>query len=93
MFELLEADYTNEYSCFTKNVTKDVCVCPKGFTNYDCANAEYSKCFLNITKPAFYEGCSDLPDSPYSLYSIPGYDPCFFFNFTETYNIEFMIQC
>ena len=53
-YDLLQANYTSEYSCLTKNVTKDVCVCPKGFTNFDCANAEYSKCFLNITNPPFY---------------------------------------
>ena len=54
----------------TKNVTKNVCVCPKGFNDYECSTAMYKKCFINITEPAFYAGCPEKKDTVYYLYSI-----------------------
>lgn len=48
-----------------------------------CQTALYSKCYLNITNPAFYKGCPNEPDSDYYMFSIRGYDPC------PEYKIEF----
>ena len=41
----------------------------------------------------FYKGCEDREDSPYYLYSVPGYSPCYFLNFTEPYDVQFTINC
>ena len=65
----------------TRDVTKNVCVCPMGYGDYQCSTELYKKCFINITEPAFYAGCKH-PDTPYYFYSIPGYDPCFYINFS-----------
>ena len=35
----------------------------------------------------------DLPDSDYYLYSLGGFAPCFFFDFTATYDITVTIEC
>lgn len=72
------------YRCTQRTVTKDVCVCPKGFGDFECSTPVYKKCFLNITEPALYKDCSHLPDTPYYLYSLPGYDPCTYLNFTRS---------
>jgi len=45
------------YRCNQKNVTKNVCVCPKGYGDFQCATQLYQKCLVNITEPAFYKGC------------------------------------
>lgn len=81
------------YKCTTKNVTKNVCVCPRGYGDFQCSTQLYQKCLINITEPAFYQGCSDRQDTPYYLYSIPGYDPCFYLNFTQSQEIKFKLQC
>lgn len=47
---------------------------------------------MNITEPAFYKGCQK-EDSPYYMYSIPGYDPCFYFDFSKTADIKFKLTC
>ena len=53
----------------------------------------YKKCYVNITDPPFYKGFSDKPDSYYYMYSIPGYDPCFFFDFGKSHDIKFKLMC
>jgi hypothetical protein len=47
---------------------------------------------LNITDPAFYKTC-DYPDSEYYIYSIHGYDPCYFLDFTTTYDVHYNLNC
>jgi len=34
-----------------------------------------------------------MPDTPYYLYSVPGYDPCYYLNFTRSHEIQFYMQC
>ena len=53
----------------------------------------YKKCFINITDPAFYAGCPEKPDTPYYLYSVPGYDPCFYLNFSRSYEVKYLVNC
>jgi hypothetical protein len=89
-YKQLQAD--QEYSCTSKNITKNVCVCPKGYGDFECSTALYTKCFINITEPAFDKGCKGN-DTPYYLYSIPSYDPCFFLNFSQPYTVVFNLQC
>jgi hypothetical protein len=57
-----------------------------------CSTETYKKCYINITEPAFYAGCTK-EDSPYYMYSIKGYDPCFYFDFSTEVNIKFLIEC
>ena len=72
----------------------NVCVCPGGYMDAVCDTEMYTKCYINITKPAFYEGCEDkFEDSFYYLYSIPGFSPCFWHKFNESYDIEFKTKC
>jgi len=35
----------------------------------------------------------DLPDSDYYLYSLGGFAPCFFYDFTATYTFEITLNC
>jgi len=78
-----------------QEVTNDVCVCPKGTGDWLCATDLYTKCYVNITDPPLYEGCADKPDSAYYLYSVPGFSPCFFFDFTSTtpFNLKYELNC
>ena len=39
-----------------------------------------------------YEGCSK-PDSDYYVYSIQGFDPCFFYDFTQEYEFKYKLNC
>jgi hypothetical protein len=84
-------NYTDTYTCFTKEVSNNVCVCPKGFNDYECATTMYRKCFVNITDPPFYAGCPDRPDTVQYLYSVPGYDPCFHLNFSRSYEVKYQL--
>ena len=92
-YQFLLANYSDQYSCFTKNVQTNVCVCPKGQSDFECNTAAYKKCYLNITDPAFYKGCEWKEDTPYYLYSVPGYSPCYYQNFSEPYTVEFTMTC
>lgn len=75
-------------------MTKDVCVCPKGRGDYLCATISDTKCYINITDPALYEGCADkFEDSAYYLYSIPGFSPCFWFDFTAVTHMKYNLNC
>lgn len=49
-------------------------------------------CYLNITDPAFYKTC-DYPDSDFYIYSIHGFDPCYFLDFTSTYDVHYTLNC
>jgi hypothetical protein len=82
-----------QYKCTEKNVTKSVCVCPKSYGDFQCSTQLYKKCLINITDPAFYKGCSDKNDTPSYFYSVPGYDPCFFLNFSRSYEVIFNLHC
>ena len=51
-------------------------------------------CFVNITNPPFYKReCADKQDSQYYKYSIGGFDPCHFFDFSQQYTINYKLHC
>ena len=93
-YSLLISQYSDQYSCYTKNVENNVCVCPQGVVDYVCATDLYTKCYINITEPAFYKGCeNEFEDSFYYLYSVPGFSPCFWQNFSSSIDVEFTLNC
>ena len=92
-YQFLLANHSDSYSCYTQNVETNVCVCPKGQSDVECAVSAYDKCYLNITNPAFYQGCEDHPDTPYYLYSVPGYSPCYYQDFNGPLDVEFYMHC
>ena len=53
----------------------------------------YKKCFVNITDPAFYAGCPERKDTPQYMYSLQGYDPCFYLDFSRSYEVKYQLQC
>lgn len=46
-----------------------------------------------MTDPAFYKSCDHIPDSEYYLYSLKGYQPCYFLDFTKSYEVKFRLVC
>ena len=93
-YNMLHANYSDQYSCYSKNVENNVCVCPQGVVDYVCATEQYTRCYINITEPAFYKGCeNEFEDSFYYLYSVPGFSPCFWQNFSSSIDVEFTLNC
>ena len=91
---MLHANYSDQYSCYTQNVVNNVCVCPQGKIDYLCATDLYTKCAINVTNPPFYKGCeNEFEDSFYYLYSVPGFSPCFWQNFSSSIDVEFALTC
>lgn len=83
-----------DYKCIVRNQTNNVCVCPRGFGDFECSTLLYKKCFINVTEPAFFKGCaSSQRDTPFYLYSITGYDPCEYLDFTKAHEIHFQVHC
>lgn len=88
--------YQRIAKCYTMDVTKQACWCPKGFTGALCQEARQKKCYVHITDPNMAKPCSDDPenvDSEYYVYSIQGFDPCHKFDFDRSYKIKFRLQC
>ncbi len=54
--------------------------------------ATYKDCYVNITDPPFYQGCKK-EDSAYYMYSIPGFDPCFYLDFSKQIDIKYRVMC
>ena len=48
---------------------------------------------MNVTEPALYKGCKDKPDSDFYVYSISGFDPCNFYDFTKKNTFKFLLNC
>ena len=48
---------------------------------------------VHILEPDFDSGCTNLTDSSYYIYSLGGYAPCFYLDFTATYNITVDLIC
>ena len=95
-YQLLLSNYSDQYSCYTQNVDNNVCVCPGGYMDSMCSNELYTRCYINVTDPPFYKGCeNEFEDSFYYLYSIPGFSPCFWFNFTSEIpvDVSFELNC
>lgn len=72
---------------------KNVCICPAGVVDFECATQVYQKCYVNITDPPFYQGCEDRPDSFQYLYSVPGFSPCYPQYFNESISIKYHLVC
>lgn len=85
--------YQARVTCKTENVESEVCYCPAGYSDYKCHSFDYTKCYVNVTSPALYKGCKDKADSDYYVYSIPGFDPCYFYDFSQTYTFKYLLQC
>lgn len=93
-YDMLLSNYSDQYSCYTENVEKNVCVCPKGIVDSECNTDLYTRCYINITDPPFYKGCeNEFEDSFYYLYSVPGFSPCFWQNFSSTIDVTFELNC
>ena len=43
-YRMLMSSYSDQFTCNIKDVTNDVCVCPKGYGDYVCATADLQKC-------------------------------------------------
>lgn len=56
-YQLLLSNYSDQYSCYTQNVENNVCVCPGGHMDAVCATETTTRCYINVTNPAFYKGC------------------------------------
>lgn len=85
--------YSEQFSCHIRNVTNDVCICPKGYGDFLCATADYRKCWVQIIDPDLAKGCSDREDTPYYLYSVPGFSPCYFFDFNSQTDMTWLLTC
>mmetsp|Transcript_19433 Transcript_19433/g.29870 ORF Transcript_19433/g.29870 Transcript_19433/m.29870 type:complete len:184 (-) Transcript_19433:209-760(-) len=70
-----------------------VCECPQGFYGLHCNHVLGVKCFVNLTEPAVYDTSHCEGKDPDYLYSIPGFEPCFFFNFSKAYDFKFKLEC
>lgn len=82
-----------ESNCPAEVATNEACYCPSGFSGYDCSLRATTKCYVNITEPALYEGCN-FKDSEEYVFSISGYDPCNYYDFdNEIITIRYMLQC
>jgi hypothetical protein len=46
-----------------------------------------------VTSPALYKGCKDRPDSDYYVYSIQGFDPCTYYDFSKNLTVKFLLNC
>ena len=68
-------------------------MCAPGRTDFLCQNAAEQQCFVHIREPNFDQGCMGNPDSDYYLYSLGGFAPCFYFDFSATYEITVTIEC
>lgn len=69
-------------------------MCPSGFYGFDCSTQTFNECYMNITDPPFYQSCGEgKEDSPYYMFSIPGFDPCYFIDFTKSYDVKFKFVC
>lgn len=92
-YHFLLSNYSDQYSCYTQNVENNVCVCPGGKVDFECATALQQKCYINITSPPFYQGCEDRADTFEYLYSVPGFSPCYPQDFNTAVEVEFELIC
>lgn len=92
-YEVLAEHYYDDFECKSEIRETPVCMCAPGALDILCATVEPQSCYANITKPAsFYEGCTG-EDSAYYMYSLQGYAPCQFFDFSQVYEIEVVLNC
>ena len=88
----LSTNYTQDYQCSASPVTKAVCYCPQGFYGHTCLMQVPTKCYVNVTDPPFYQRCPQ-PDTPEYMFSIPGFDPCYPQDFSQTKTVSFLVNC
>lgn len=92
-YQRVLTDYANQYSCYTQEVEKNVCICQQGYVDYMCVQETYTKCAIVVTNPNFSVGCEDKEDSFYYLYSVPGFSPCYPQNFTVPLELKYTLNC
>ncbi len=93
-YQTLKSKFQLQFSCKEETRQTNACLCPKGYYDYKCATETYRVCFVNITNPPYYSReCQHKPDTTYYKYSIAGYDPCFFFDFSKKYTMNFKLYC
>lgn len=73
-------------------MTNSVCMCAPGSFDVLCATQSLQSCYANITTPAFYKGCNGT-DSAYYMYSLQGYAPCEYFDFSAELTVEVYLNC
>ena len=71
-------------------------MCQSGFYGLNCETHLYSKCLVNITSPPVHDVTKcEIPqiDSMDYLFSIEGFAPCWYFDFTKSYDIKYKLNC
>jgi len=48
------ANYADQFSCYVQNTERNVCVCPQNMVDFECGTSKPTKCYINITEPAFW---------------------------------------
>jgi len=86
-------EYTTDFTCWQEEKETPVCMCAPGNSDFLCMTQMAQSCVVNITSPPLYEGCMDLPDSDYYMYSLGGFAPCYFYDFTAVNEFELTLQC
>lgn len=86
--------YQERATCREETKQTPTCICPSGYTGHLCKTALPNQCFVQITQPNLAAGCSEqFEDSDYYVYSIQGYDPCYFFNLEKKTTIKYKLTC
>lgn len=85
-------DYPDDFQCYSELVQTNVCMCAPHAQDAYCMTQLDQSCFVNITNPPLYKGCNGT-DSDYYMYSLGGYAPCYFYDFTQEYTFDMLIQC
>lgn len=86
--------YKKRVTCNVTEVSREVCYCPAGYVGSLCQFQDYRQCYVNITDPPLYKGCKgQYPDSDEYVYSTPGFDPCFKYDFTKSYSFKYKLDC
>ena len=86
--------FQRELVCYQRNETNNACHCPAGYLGAFCEETEANKCYVQFTSPNLAEGCRDQhADGDYYVYSIPGFDPCNFYDFSGNTTLKFQLIC
>ena len=81
-------------TCAEVNVMVPVCYCRDDFRGDRCQETipQLTQCYVNVTDPPVYQGCTG-EDTAYYHYSLPGFDPCFFFEEDAEITLSFVLEC
>jgi hypothetical protein len=86
------ANYPDDFECYSEVRDTFVCMCNPYAKDVLCMTELDQSCFVNITNPPLYKGCNGT-DSDYYMYSLGGYAPCYFYDFTQAYTFDMKIEC